>query len=97
MLILFNLFSTVAPTAWIVFAGILGIAIGAYYPKLLTIFKNDRFARLQVLAEPHRVLPPAGQDGNGLPPSRITPYSGIYDENGKLPTPASNLTFLAHA
>ena len=54
-------------------------------------------AGLQVLAEPHRVLPPAGQDGNGLPPSRITPYSGIYDENGKLPTPASNLTFLAHA
>jgi hypothetical protein len=50
-----------------------------------------------VLAKPHRVLPPAGSEGNGLPPDTITPYSGIYDENGKLPTPASNLTFLAYA
>ena len=54
-------------------------------------------AGLQILAKPHRVLPPAGQDGNGLPPDTITPYSGIYDERGKLPTPASNLTFLGHA
>lgn len=52
-------------------------------------------AGLQILAKPHRVLPPAGQDGNGLPPDKITPYSGIYDEHGRLPTPVSNLTFLA--
>lgn len=54
-------------------------------------------AGLVVLAKPNRVLPPAGQDGNGLPPDKITPYSGIYDENGRLPTPASTLTFLGHA
>jgi hypothetical protein len=52
-------------------------------------------AGLQVLAEPHRMLPPAATEGSGLPPSKITPYSGIYNENGKLPSPASNLTFLA--
>jgi len=50
-----------------------------------------------VLSKPNRVLPPAGQDGNGLPPDTIIPYSGIYDESGKLPTPVSNLTFLSHA
>lgn len=54
-------------------------------------------AGLVVLEHPKRILPPAGQDGNGLPPSTITPYSGIYDEKGKLPTPASNITFIAHA
>jgi hypothetical protein len=54
-------------------------------------------AGLVVLAKPNRVLPPAGQDGNGLPPDKITPYSGIYDESGRLPTPASTLTFLGHA
>ena len=52
-------------------------------------------AGLQILAKVNRVLPPAGQDGNGLPSDKITPYSGIYDERGRLPTPASNLTFLA--
>jgi hypothetical protein len=54
-------------------------------------------AGLQILAKPNRVLPPAGMDGNGLPPDKITPYSGIYDEHGRLPTPVSNLTFLARA
>ena len=54
-------------------------------------------AGLVVLAKPNRVLPPAGQDGNGLPTDKITPYSGIYDESGRLPTPASTLTFLSHA
>jgi len=54
-------------------------------------------AGLVVLAKPNRVLPPACQDGSGLPPDKITPYSGIYDESGRLPTPASTLTFLAHA
>ena len=54
-------------------------------------------AGLQILANVKRILPPAGQDGNGLPEDKITPYSGIYDEHGKLPSPASNLTFLAHA
>jgi hypothetical protein len=54
-------------------------------------------AGLVVLEHVKRVLPPAGQDGNGLPPDKINPHSGIYDENGKLPKPASTLTFLAHA
>jgi hypothetical protein len=43
-------------------------------------------AGLMVLAKPNRVLPPAGSEGSGLPPATISPYSGIYDENGKLPT-----------
>jgi len=67
-------------------------------PRFQQRYLNDLPpAGLQVLAKPHRVLPPAGSEGNGLPPDTITPYSGIYDENGKLPTPASNLTFLAYA
>jgi hypothetical protein len=50
-----------------------------------------------VLERPKRILPPAGQDGNGLPPDTITPYSGIYDANGRLPTvPGPGTTFLAH-
>jgi hypothetical protein len=54
-------------------------------------------AGLVVLEKPHRVLPPAGEDGNGLPPDTITPYSGIYDANGKLPTvPGPGMTFIAH-
>jgi len=54
-------------------------------------------AGLVVLEHPHRVLPPAGEDGNGLPPDKITPYSGIYDEHGKLPTvPGPGMTFIAH-
>jgi hypothetical protein len=52
-------------------------------------------AGLQVLAKLQRVLPPASTEGNGLPPDKITPYSGIYDERGRLPTPVSNLTFIA--
>jgi len=52
-------------------------------------------AGLQILAKPNRILPPAATDGNGLPPDKITPYSGIYDEHGRLPTPSSTLTFLA--
>lgn len=55
-------------------------------------------AGLQVLAAVKRILPPAGTDGVGLPPDKITPYSGIYDENGKLPTvPGPGTTFIAHA
>ena len=54
-------------------------------------------AGLQVLANPHRILPPAATEGSGLPPDKIMPNSGIYDENGKLPRPASTLTFLAYA
>lgn len=54
-------------------------------------------AGLVVLEKPHRVLAPAGMDGNGLPPDTITPYSGIYDANGKLPTvPGPGMTFIAH-
>lgn len=55
-------------------------------------------AGLQILAAVKRILPPAGTDGVGLPPDKITPYSGIYDENGKLPTvPGPGTTFIAHA
>ena len=55
-------------------------------------------AGLVVLAKPERILPPAATDGPGLPPSTIMPYSGIYDENGRLPTvPGPGMTFIAHA
>jgi len=53
-------------------------------------------AGLQILASVKRILPPAGTDGVGLPPDKISPYSGIYDEQGKLPrVPGSGFTFLA--
>lgn len=52
-------------------------------------------AGLQILAKVQRVLPPAGMDENGLPPDTIFHYSGIYDKDGKLPTPRTTLTFLA--
>jgi len=55
-------------------------------------------AGLQILAAIKRVLPPAGTDGNALPPSEISPYSGIYDATGRLPSvPGPGLTFIAHA
>ena len=55
-------------------------------------------AGLQILAAIKRVLPPAGTDGVGLPPDKISPYSGIYDETGRLPSiPKPGLTFIAHA
>ena len=55
-------------------------------------------AGLQVLAAVKRVLPPAGTDGVGLPPDKISPYSGIYDKNGKLPqVPGPGMTFFARA
>jgi len=67
-------------------------------PAMVQRYTNETPpAGLIVLQEPNRVLPPAASEGNGLLPDKITPYSGIYDENGKLPVPKSNLTFLAHA
>jgi hypothetical protein len=57
---------------------------------------NTPPAGLQILAAAKRVLPPAGTEGNGLPPDRISPYSGIYDENGRLPrVPGPGTTFVA--
>jgi len=54
-------------------------------------------AGLQILAQVKRVLPPAGADGNGLPPATIMPYSGIYDAAGRLPrVPGPGTTFLAY-
>lgn len=54
-------------------------------------------AGLQILANVKRVLPPAGTDGNGLPSSTISPYSGIYGSDGRLPRiPEPGATFLAH-
>jgi hypothetical protein len=55
-------------------------------------------AGLQILASAKRNLPPASTDGNGLPPSTISPYSGIYGSDGKLPAiPGPGTTFIAHA
>jgi hypothetical protein len=52
-------------------------------------------AGLQILAEVKRILPPAGMDGVGLPPDKISPYSGIYDAQGRLPrVPGAGITFL---
>jgi hypothetical protein len=35
-------------------------------------------------------------DGVGLPPDKISPYSGIYDSQGRLPrVPGAGITFLA--
>lgn len=54
-------------------------------------------AGLQILANVKRVLPPAATDGNALPPDKISPYSGIYDETGRLPrVPGPGTTFIAH-
>lgn len=44
MVIFINLLSFIAPTVWVVIAGALGFSAGAYGPKLLQRFKNDRFA-----------------------------------------------------
>jgi hypothetical protein len=53
-------------------------------------------AGLQILATVKRTLPPAGMDGVGLPPDKISPYSGIYDAQGRLPqVPGRGLTFFA--
>jgi hypothetical protein len=55
-------------------------------------------AGLQVLADVKRILPPAGTDGVGLPPDKISPHSGIYDAQGRLPQiPGLGLTFFARA
>ena len=53
-------------------------------------------AGLQILAAVKRILGPAGTDGVALPPDKINPYSGIYDEHGRLPrVPGAGITFLA--
>lgn len=54
-------------------------------------------AGLVILQKPTRVLPPLGSEGNGLPPDKIAPFSGIYDERGHLPSPPSGLNFIAKA
>lgn len=55
-------------------------------------------AGLQILAVVKRTSGPAATDGNGLPPATISPYSGIYDETGRLPRiPGDGLTFIAYA
>jgi hypothetical protein len=53
-------------------------------------------AGMQILAKVSRVLGPAGTDGVGLSPDKISPYSGIYDAQGRLPrVPGAGTTFLA--
>jgi hypothetical protein len=55
-------------------------------------------AGLQILAAVKRILPPAGMDDVALPPDKINPYSGIYDEHGRLPQiPGPGTTFIARA
>ena len=39
---------------------------------------------------------PEGTDGSAMPSDKITPYSGIYDAQGRLPRiPGSGTTFIA--
>lgn len=39
---------------------------------------------------------PEGTDGSAMPPNKISPYSGIYDQNGRLPQiPPPGTTFMA--
>jgi hypothetical protein len=39
---------------------------------------------------------PEGTDGSAMPPSKINPYSGIYDAQGRLPrVPGPGTTFMA--
>lgn len=39
---------------------------------------------------------PEGTNGSAMPPSTISPYSGIYDKDGKLPRiPEPGTTFMA--
>lgn len=39
---------------------------------------------------------PEGTNGSAMPPSTISPYSGIYDAQGKLPrVPGPGTTFMA--
>jgi len=53
-------------------------------------------ANLIVLAASKVTNGPEGTDGSALPDDKITPYSGIYDANGKLPTvPGPGATFMA--
>lgn len=53
---------------------------------------------LAILANPGRVLPPAGSEGAGLPVANESVYRGIYDANGLLPRiKQAGLGFLAHA
>ena len=55
-------------------------------------------AGLVVLQKVKWTLGPAGTDGNGLPPDKISPYSGIYGSDGRLPKiPTAGLTFMAYA
>jgi hypothetical protein len=69
--------------------------IPGYTQKYLNITPP---AGLVVLDKTKRILPPAAADGSGLPPDTITPYSGIYDSNGHLPTiPGPGTTFIAYA
>jgi hypothetical protein len=48
-----------------------------------------------ILQKPTRVLPPLASEGNSLPLDKISPFSGIYDEKGHLPSPPSGLNFIA--
>lgn len=67
-------------------------------PELSPRFpSHSGLANLQVLQKPVRILPPLASDGNGLPPDKILPYSGIYDERGKLPSGPAKPGFLAYA
>lgn len=89
----------------------LGSVRTTFFPLIMTVLPipsipqyqakylgNTPPAGLVVLDRPKRVLPPAGAEGNGLPPDKISPYSGIYDQSGRLPkVPGPGTTFMARA
>ena len=57
----------------------------------------DAPANLVILSKrPIAGFGPEASMGVNMPPDKISPYSGIYDENGKLPTiPTVGTTFIA--
>ena len=71
-----------------------------YIPPQIQRFTNETPpANLLILGKVKPIAAsPQAMDGSGLPDDKITPYSGIYDANGRLPTiPGTGLTFIAYA
>lgn len=70
-----------------------------YIPPQIQRYTNTQPpANLVVLATKKVGFGPEGTDGSAMPDDKISPYSGIYDESGHLPSlsgPGCN--FIAHA
>mgnify|MGYP006269984285 CR=1 FL=1 len=57
----------------------------------------DAPADLLVLATRKVGFGPEGTDGSAMPNDKISPYSGIYDENGHLPAlRGAGSNYIAH-